>query len=107
MTPAFLKVLDRNLFKVNIRENFMPAVVLVGHDHDCPLCGPTTVDSGAENFNINNRSVARVGDTLGCGAVINSGSDLMSIEGQAVARVGDTTDHDGTLENGDACWLVD
>jgi type VI secretion system secreted protein VgrG len=22
----------------------MPAVVLVGHDHDCPLCGPTTVE---------------------------------------------------------------
>lgn len=85
----------------------MPAVVLVGHDHDCPLCGLTTVDSGATNFNINNRAVARVGDTLRCGAIINSGSDLMSIEGHPVARVGDTTDHGGTLENGEACWLVD
>ena len=52
----------------------MPAVVLVGHDHDCPLCGPTTVDSGSESFKVNGRAVARVGDTLGCGAVITSGS---------------------------------
>ena len=52
----------------------MPAVVLVGHDHDCPLCGPTTVDSGARNMTVNGKAVARVGDTLGCGAVITSGS---------------------------------
>ncbi|MDY4301111.1 PAAR domain-containing protein [Pseudomonas salmasensis] len=58
----------------------MPAVVLVGHDHDCPLCGPTTVDSGARN---------------------------MTVNGKAVARVGDTTDHDGKLENGDSSWLID
>jgi len=51
----------------------MPAVVLVGHDHDCPLCGPTTVDSGSESFKVNGRAIARVGDALGCGAVITSG----------------------------------
>jgi uncharacterized Zn-binding protein involved in type VI secretion len=85
----------------------MPAVVLFGHDHDCPMCGPVTVDSGSQNFKVNGRAVARVGDTLSCGAVITSGSALTSIEGQAVARIGDTTDHDGKLENGDTSWMLD
>ena len=85
----------------------MPAVVLVGHDHDCPLCGPTTVDSGSESFKVNGRAIARVGDALGCGVVITSGSPSMNVNGKAVARVGDTTDHDGELENGDASWLID
>ena len=85
----------------------MPAVVLVGHDHDCPLCGPTAVDSGTRNVTVNGRAVARVGDTLGCGAVITSGSPSMIIDGQPVARVGDTTDHDGALENGEPGWLID
>ena len=52
----------------------MPAVVLVGHDHDCPMCGPTTINSGTRNVTVNGRAVARVGDALGCGAVITSGS---------------------------------
>lgn len=85
----------------------MPAVVLVGHDHDCPLCGPTTVDTGTRNVTVNGRAVARVGDSLECGAVITSGSPSMIVNGQPVARVGDTTDHDGTLENGDISWLID
>ncbi|MGH8386686.1 MAG: PAAR domain-containing protein [Pseudomonas sp.] len=85
----------------------MPAVVLLGHNHVCPLCGPTTVDSGSPSFNVNGRAIARVGDTLGCGAVITSGSPSMSVNGQPVARVGDTTDHDGVLENGDGSWLID
>ncbi|MBC2385112.1 hypothetical protein HF257_32045 [Pseudomonas sp. WS 5106] len=84
----------------------MPAVVLVGHDHACPSCGPVTVTSGSGSFSVNGRAVARVGDTLGCGAVISSGSALMIIEGQPVARIGDTTDHGGVLENGDASWLI-
>ncbi|MHA4977855.1 PAAR domain-containing protein [Pseudomonas extremorientalis] len=84
----------------------MPAVVLVGHDHDCPLCGPTTVKSGTRNVTVNGRAIARVGDTLGCGAVIISGSPSMIINGKAVARVGDSTDHEGILENGDASWLI-
>lgn len=85
----------------------MPAVVLVGHDHDCPLCGPTAVDSGTRNVTVNGRAVARVGDTLGCGAVITSGSPSMIVDGQPVARVGDTTDHNGALENGEPGWLID
>ncbi|WP_434765768.1 PAAR domain-containing protein [Pseudomonas triticicola] len=85
----------------------MPAVVLVGHDHDCPLCGPTAVDSGTRNVTVNGRPVARVGDTLGCGAVITSGSPSMIVDGLPVARVGDTTDHDGALENGEPGWLID
>ena len=85
----------------------MPAVVLVGHDHDCPLCGPTTINSGTRNVTVNGRAVARVGDALGCSAVITSGSPSMTVNGKAVARVGDTTDHDGELENGDSSWLID
>ncbi|MNE29793.1 PAAR motif protein [compost metagenome] len=85
----------------------MPAIVLVGHDHLCPSCGPTTVNSGATSFKVNGRAVARVGDTLTCGATITSGSPSMSVEGQPVARVGDVTDHNGTLENGDSSWMVD
>ena len=84
----------------------MPAVVLVGHDHACPACGPATVTSGSGSFTINGRAVARAGDTLSCGAVITNGSALMTIEGQAVARIGDATDHGGILENGDASWLI-
>ena len=84
----------------------MPAVVLVGHDHACPSCGPVTVTSGSGSFTVNGRAVARVGDTLSCGAVISSGSALMTIEGQPVARIGDTTDHGGVLENGDISWLI-
>lgn len=60
----------------------MSAVVLVGHAHNCPRCGPAVVVSGAGNFRINNRAVARIGDTLSCGAIIISGSPLMAIEGQ-------------------------
>ncbi|WP_312495058.1 PAAR domain-containing protein [Pseudomonas cremoris] len=84
----------------------MPAVVLVGHDHACPSCGPVTVTSGSGSFTVNGRAVARVGDTLSCGAAISSGSALMTIEGQPVARIGDTTDHGGVLKNGDASWLI-
>lgn len=85
----------------------MPAIVLLGHSHHCPTCGPTTVDSGADSFTVNGRAIARLGDTLGCGATITSGSPSMTIGGHPVARVGDSTDHGGTLENGDASWLLD
>lgn len=84
----------------------MPAVVLVGHNHACPACGPVTVANGSESFTVNGRAVARASDTLSCGAVITSGSPSMNINGKAVARVGDSTDHDGVLENGDASWLI-
>ena len=84
----------------------MPAVVLVGHDHACPACGPVTVISGSGSFTVNGRAVARAGDRLSCGAVITSGSPSMIINGKAIARVGDSTDHDGVLENGDASWLI-
>lgn len=84
----------------------MPAVVLVGHTHDCPSCGPATVTSGSGSFTVNGRAVARVGDTLSCGAVISSGSVLMTVDGQPVARIGDTTDHGGVLENGDTSWMI-
>ena len=85
----------------------MPAIVLLGHDHACPQCGPTTVTSGAQGFTVNNRAVACVGDSLGCGATITSGSFSMTIEGKAVARIADSTDHGGSLENGDTTLLVD
>lgn len=75
----------------------MPAIVLLGHPHHCPLCGPTSISSGSSLFFVNGRAAARVGDRLGCGAVITSGSALMD-DGQPLARVGDATSHGGTLK---------
>lgn len=85
----------------------MPAIVLLGHPHHCPSCGPTSISSGSSLFFVNGRAAARVGDRLGCGAVITSGSALMMDDGQPLARVGDATSHGGTLENGDNSWLLD
>ncbi|MCU7281099.1 PAAR domain-containing protein [Pseudomonas peradeniyensis] len=85
----------------------MPAIILVGHSHNCPRCGLTTVTSGAKSVTINNRPVACVGDHLDCGAVIVSGSSLMMIAGSPVARAGDLTNHGGVLENEDNCWKID
>jgi uncharacterized Zn-binding protein involved in type VI secretion len=85
----------------------MPAIVLVGHSHTCPRCGSATVESGDESYKVNGRAVARVSDTLSCGAVITSGSSLMKLDGKPVARVGDSTDHGGTLEEGDNSWQID
>lgn len=85
----------------------MQPVVLLGHTHQCPLHGTGTVTSGADNFRVNGKPVARIGDKTSCGAVINSGSPTFHIEGQPVARVGDTTDHGGSLVEGDESWLVE
>ena len=83
----------------------MNPVVLVGHQHNCPLHGVNQVESGA-TYTFNGRPVARVGDRTTCGAVIESGAGHFLIEGGAVARKGDRTDHGGVLEEGDAGWLL-
>ncbi|NIE77292.1 hypothetical protein F3J45_22920 [Pantoea sp. Ap-967] len=57
----------------------MNPIVLIGHRHDCPLHGATTVTTAAAH---------------------------LLIEGSPAARVGDTTSHGGTLVEGDASWLV-
>ncbi|OLS63958.1 PAAR domain-containing protein [Pseudomonas putida] len=85
----------------------MKPVVLVGHRHDCPVHGPGTVTSGSTEDVVNGRGIARVGDSISCGAVIRTGSSDTFIDSQAVARVGDTTSHGGTLVEGDPDWLVD
>ncbi|CAD5106245.1 PAAR domain-containing protein [Zestomonas carbonaria] len=85
----------------------MRPVVLVGHRHSCPIHGEGTVVSGAASADINGRPIARVGDSISCGAVIVSGSPGMIIEGQPVARQGDATSHGGTLLEGDPGWLVE
>jgi len=85
----------------------MNPVVLVGHQHRCPLHGPGTVTSGASDATVNGRAIARVGDSISCGAVIETGSADTHIEGQPVARLGDTTSHGGTLIEGDDGWLIE
>lgn len=85
----------------------MKPIVLVGHRHSCPIHGNGTVISGASSANINGRPIARVGDTISCGAIILTGSPGTTIEGQPAARQGDTTSHGGTLMEGDSGWLVE
>jgi uncharacterized Zn-binding protein involved in type VI secretion len=85
----------------------MNPIVLVGHRHDCPLHGPTTVTTGASSANVNGAAIARIGDQTSCGAIIETGASHLIIEGQPAARVGDTTSHGGTLVEGDASWLVE
>jgi len=40
----------------------MNPVVLVGHQHNCPLHGVNQVESGSAAYTFNGRPVARVGD---------------------------------------------
>lgn len=49
----------------------MKPIVLVGHTHSCPMRGQGEVISGTL---VDGRSVACVGDTISCGAVIQTGS---------------------------------
>ncbi|MBM7123333.1 PAAR domain-containing protein [Dyella kyungheensis] len=85
----------------------MKPVVLVGHRHTCPIHGEGTVTSGAPHALVGGEAVARVGDSVSCGARITSGSPSCEIEGRAVARQGDATDHGGVLSEGDESWMVD
>jgi uncharacterized Zn-binding protein involved in type VI secretion len=85
----------------------MRRVVLVGHRHSCPIHGEGTVTSGAADAASDGRAVARVGDTISCGAVITTGSPDFTMDGRSVAREGDQTSHGGTLIEGDDGWLTD
>ncbi len=85
----------------------MKPIVLVGHQHNCPLHGAGTVVSGASQAQVNGRAIARIGDQISCGAVILTGSPGTIIEGQPAARLGDTTSHGGTLVEGEAGWLIE
>lgn len=81
----------------------MPAIVLVGDRHSCPLHGMGTVTTGSSGVKVNGRDAARVGDLTSCGATILTGSSSM-VGGRGLARVGDTTSHGGTLVEGhDGC----
>ncbi|MDH0649322.1 PAAR domain-containing protein [Pseudomonas sp. GD03858] len=85
----------------------MRPVVLVGHQHDCPVHGKGTVETGSPTYQFNGRAVARVGDRISCGALIVSGSASFRIDGRHVAGQGDQTDHGGVLVEGDSGWLVE
>ena len=85
----------------------MKPVVLVGHAHDCPTHGKNVVKTGSPTYTFNGMSVARIGDSTSCGAVIVSGSANYTIEGKAVARLGDRTDHGGELIEGDTGWQLE
>ncbi|CAG9252150.1 MULTISPECIES: PAAR domain-containing protein [Paraburkholderia] len=84
----------------------MRPVVLVGHQHMCPIHGPGIVTTGTSGVLVGGRAVARVGDKTSCGAVIVSGSSSV-FDGSGVARMGDSTSHGGTLIEGDSGWLLD
>ncbi len=84
----------------------MKPIVLVGHQHSCPIHGSGTVVSGARETAFDGRAVARVGDRISCGAIIQTGSPGTIIEGQPAARQGDKTSHGGTLVEGESDWLI-
>ncbi|TEP81957.1 hypothetical protein IPC70_08805 [Pseudomonas aeruginosa] len=85
----------------------MKPIVLVGHQHNCPIHGIGTVVSGASGAQVNGRAIARIGDQISCGAVILTGSPGTLIEGQPAARLGDSTSHGGTLVEGEPGWRVE
>lgn len=85
----------------------MKPIVLVGHQHSCPIHGNGTVVSGASEAQIDGRAVARIGDRVSCGAIIQTGSPGTIVEGQPVARLGDKTSHGGVLIEGEERWLVE
>lgn len=83
-------------------------VVLLGHAHVCPMHGPGVVVSGSDKVMLHQKPVARVGDTISCGATIVTGSSNVFIDdGRAVARMGDTTSHGGRLTEGDPRWMLE
>ncbi|MFP3555102.1 PAAR domain-containing protein [Paraburkholderia sp. SIMBA_049] len=84
----------------------MRPVVLVGHQHICPIHGPGIVTTGTSGVLVGGRAVARIGDKTSCGAVIVSGSSS-EFDGSGVARKVDLTSHGGTLIEGDSSWLID
>lgn len=83
----------------------MPAIVLVGHRHVCPVHGEGTVTTGTGGVTVNGRAAARIGDITSCGAVIETGSSS-TFGGRGIAYVGCTTSHGGTLVEGDESWQV-
>ncbi|WP_236186210.1 PAAR domain-containing protein [Pseudomonas protegens] len=85
----------------------MKPIVLVGHQHSCPIHGTGTVVSGASSAEVDGRAVARIGDRISCGAIIQTGSPGTIVEGQPVAREGDSTSHGGKLVEGEGSWLVE
>jgi uncharacterized Zn-binding protein involved in type VI secretion len=85
----------------------MKPIVLIGHHHSCPIHGIGVVTSGSEITMVNNRPVARIGDSISCGAKITTGSPNFNIDGRPVAREGDSTDHGGTLIEGEENFLIE
>lgn len=77
----------------------MPAIVLVGHRHLCPVHGDGTVTTGTSAVIIDDRHAACIGDSTSCGATITSGSSS-TFGGQGIARKGDKTSHGGPLVAG-------
>ncbi|WP_199098154.1 PAAR domain-containing protein [Dyella sp. ASV21] len=83
----------------------MPAIVLVGHRHSCPIHGEGTVTSGSAGVMVNGRAAARIGDDTSCGATITTGS-ASTFGGAGIAYVGCQTSHGGSLPEGDESWQV-
>ncbi len=52
----------------------MKPIVLVGHQHSCPIHGSGTAVSGASEAAVDGRAVACVGDRTSCEAIIQTGS---------------------------------
>ncbi|MHA6194127.1 PAAR domain-containing protein [Pseudomonas wadenswilerensis] len=50
----------------------MNPVALPGHRHRCPIHGIGHVTTGATDATVNGRPIARVGDSISCGASVSA-----------------------------------
>ncbi|MFW5444458.1 MAG: PAAR domain-containing protein, partial [Methylococcaceae bacterium] len=63
-------------------------VARLGDVHVCPLHTVNVIVSGCPTVNVNNRSMALVGDKTACGATIITGIPTVYADGALVAHIG-------------------
>lgn len=77
-------------------------VACVGDTHVCPMKGhgSSPIMPNGSNILVEGKSIARVGDVTGCGAVIAQGYPLALADGMPVAYLGSPTSHGGSIVSG-------
>ncbi|MFW5444184.1 MAG: PAAR domain-containing protein [Methylococcaceae bacterium] len=82
-------------------------VARLGDVHVCPLHTVNVIVSGCPTVNVNNRSMALVGDKTACGATIITGIPTVYADGALVAHIGSLTTHGGVITTGSTDTFVD
>ncbi|MBK1886973.1 phospholipase effector Tle1 domain-containing protein [Marinobacter sp. DY40_1A1] len=77
-------------------------VACVGDQHVCPIPGhgSSPIMPNGSSILVEGKSVARVGDVTGCGAVITQGYPLALADGMPLAHLGSSTSHGGSIVKG-------